>query len=997
MNKRFLSLLMAFALLVSILPIALAEQADALPAVGEALEGFEVIGLDTQLLISAQAVLLKHIKTGAEVYYIRTADINRAFDITFRTPAIDNTGLPHVFEHITISGSSKYPSPNLFFPLVTQTYNTYVNAFTRDTNTSYPLASLSEDQLLAMADVYLDGVFNPLIYQEERLYRREAWRYTLEEKDAPLSITGTVYNEMKGARTQGRMATLELHKSLYPGTRLGNEFGGDPDFIPDMTYQDLLDFHGAYYHPSNALVILYGDLNLERFLALLDGYFTAYERQDISLDIGTVPALSETADVTLPFPVERGSAVDGAVQVDYGFALTGISPEDQVALDIVSSALTHPSSKLVEALRKALPGANVNAGVNASIAVPTFEITVTGINEMDKSTVKELIDAELARVFEEGLDRELLDVIAANLKLQTLMIPDSPFAGLNVAVTLADDWARTGKLDSLNQIMRLLDEMPRLSEEKHFEALISRYLLENPHRAIVTTVPTPGLAERNADAFAQKMAELKASMKDEELDAIIAAGADLQAFSEQEAPAEIVDAVKVLNVQNLPEETETYPVTDETREDGVRVLLGQANVPSIGVATLHLDTSSVPVSDLPYLLIYTNLVGNLSTSTYSRDELSKLLTRYASDFSATPSMQEAPKNVYSPMLTVSWKGFTGEASTALGLVYDALFETQFTEMDVIESIVQRMKNMLRESAIQSPLNVQLLRVVAVFEENDAYNEALNGISAYQALSAIEAQLGENPEQVVEKLLAIQALLKNKKDARVLFVGDAESADEFTDALDGFLDMLPTANAEMGDLSVLPRPSRREALSLDSQVQYNVLYAPLSAIDLAYSGILTPFGLYVYDAYLTPKIRHGIGAYDSIFMVDENDILLASYRDPSVAETYKVFEELPDFVESAEVTQDALDGYIMKAYSSLAMPLGQLNGAMSALRQRLLGREESEVKLQRMREMKTFSPDDFARIAESLRKLVEVGARSTAGSATVIEQNSGLFDGVLSLD
>ena len=200
-----------------------------------------------------------HDRTGAGFVYIANDDTNRVFDLTFLTDTVDNTGLPHVFEHATLDGSRKYPSKSLFFNLSYQTYNTYMNASTFDRMTTYPVASLSEEQLLRYADYYTDSCLYPMIMEDESIFREEAWRYRLENADADLTIEGTVYSEMLGATTLERMAARNAMRTAFPGSIIGNDRGGLPGEIPNMTWEMLRGYHDKYYHPSNMVAFLYGD------------------------------------------------------------------------------------------------------------------------------------------------------------------------------------------------------------------------------------------------------------------------------------------------------------------------------------------------------------------------------------------------------------------------------------------------------------------------------------------------------------------------------------------------------------------------------------------------------------------------------------------------------------------------------------------------------------------------------------------------------------------
>ena len=268
--KKLLSLFLVLAMLagaVSCLGEALpadepdaasAADYEALPAVGDVVEGFEVKEIREFGLIGAQLVYFEHQQTGAKLLYIANDDTNRVFQLTFPTRMTDDKGIPHVFEHGTLSGSTKYPSATLWFNVSRQTYNTYMNAYTTDAMTSYPMASLSEEQLLKLADMYTDMCLNPLIMTDESIFRTEAWRYEMADADADMVYNGTVYSEMLGAWTLDMATLMAANKATFPGASVSYSYGGDPDHIPEMTWEDMKDYHNKYYHPSNCLAVLYG-------------------------------------------------------------------------------------------------------------------------------------------------------------------------------------------------------------------------------------------------------------------------------------------------------------------------------------------------------------------------------------------------------------------------------------------------------------------------------------------------------------------------------------------------------------------------------------------------------------------------------------------------------------------------------------------------------------------------------------------------------------------
>jgi len=333
---------------------------------GGGFPGFTVTETGTVDIIGAETVLYTHDKTGARVMHIANEDAERALRVAFETPALNNKGIPHVFEHICASGSRKYPSPNLFLSAMYQTYNTNMNATTSNSVTSYIYSTMSEDQLLLITDYYLDSVFNPLLYTDELTFQRESWRYELTDADAPLNVNGTVYNEMKGAMTIERAAYLNMLNALYPGSLAANNPGGIPEDILTMTYEDCVNFHQAYYHPSNVLIFLYGDLDPEPFLEIIDNYCNEFGKKNIGIEKDEVEPFAKPLTAVFEYPVEINSEAENNSVIHYAFNLGKLTSLDYASFEILSTVLGNDSSPIRRKLRETLPGASTRVSFRSN-------------------------------------------------------------------------------------------------------------------------------------------------------------------------------------------------------------------------------------------------------------------------------------------------------------------------------------------------------------------------------------------------------------------------------------------------------------------------------------------------------------------------------------------------------------------------------------------------------------------------------------------------------
>ena len=219
----------------------------------EKLTAYEILEKRQIKDLNSEGYLLKHKRTGAHITLLLNDDENKVFYIGFRTPPKDSTGVAHILEHSVLCGSKNFPVKDPFIELAKGSLNTFLNAMTYPDKTVYPVASCNDTDFKNLVHVYLDAVFYPNIYKEEKIFRQEGWHYELENKEDDLKINGVVYNEMKGAfSSPDDVAEREIMNSLYPDITYGLESGGDPEDIPDLTNEEFLSFHQRYYHPSNS-------------------------------------------------------------------------------------------------------------------------------------------------------------------------------------------------------------------------------------------------------------------------------------------------------------------------------------------------------------------------------------------------------------------------------------------------------------------------------------------------------------------------------------------------------------------------------------------------------------------------------------------------------------------------------------------------------------------------------------------------------------------------
>ncbi len=993
--KKLLSLLLALSLLLSLGAAALAEEEKGLPAVGETVEGFTVRELREIPFLGGTAVLFEHERTGARLLYIANSDTERCFALNFATRALDNTGTPHVFEHATLDGSEKYPSASLFFNLSYQTYNTYMNALTGQYETMYPIASLSEAQLLKLADYYTDSCLHPMILEDESIFREEAWRYRLADADAPLSIEGTVYSEMLAAMNINSSAWYNAERAAYPGSTVGNVSGGDPAFIPDLTWEALKSYHERYYHPSNCLGYLYGDFeDYTAFLRLLDTAFAPYERQEFRFDDEGYTPLTEPVEQRVPYAVEAGSNTEKGAEIRYVFVLPGLNqdPDTQLKLIGLYNLLGSDASPLMQKLKKALPG-------GAFYVYPFWQAPDTALvfdagslDPDDAVLFKSTVDETLAELAESGFAPELADSIANSVELDLKLTREGNNIGVNIlqaifgyAMNTDDAFVYFDVVDSLNHIVEW-------NEDGSFRQFIRDRLLDSRTTALVTTYPEAGLREQLDAAETARLAEVKAGMSEEEIAAIVDAS---QAELPEDDSSAMVASLQAVTVDSLPEEVRNYTVTDETGEDGVRRLFAEAEVDGVGMPLLLLDASVLPQEDIPWFALYNDVLGELDTETHTSEELAALTERYLHngmiDLQLIGSFSSSD---YRPYLAATWTARDEDLETGYALVYELLFDTRFDDAEKLLGLIQRTKAALKTTITNSPYEVQLYATLGADYPYYAYQSAYSGLDYYHFLAFLETLMEENPAAVQEKLSALQESLRSRCGAIAAYAGTAAGAEINGAAADAFLARLTDTPIEPQTYVFTP-PALRSALIVDSSVQYNGIVAGYEALGLdGYDAGLSAVVYLINDLYLLPGLRDQYGVYDLINGFTRfSGSYLISYRDPNIDETYAVYEGLPAFLEGLEIDQEKLDGYILSVYSMYAMPDGELQGAVNAITEYLEG-VPADYTQQCMRELKALNPERVKDCAAVYANLLANGYRFTSGGAGAINARAELFDEIL---
>lgn len=953
-------------------------------SVGMQYEGFEVAESLFFQELNTQGFVFRHQRTGASVLYLPNGDPNRVFSMTFRTPAPDDSGVPHVFEHATLGGSEKAPSRSLFFNLAYQTYNTYLNAATYDIMTTYPAASLSEAQLLRYADFFLDSAFHPMLMKDRTLFEREAWRYTLKSKDAPLGLAGTVYSEMQGSYTLESDALQNAYRTLFPGSTFGNYFGGKPEKIPGMTWEQLRQYHDKYYHPSNALFCLYGAIEDPRaFLKLMDQAFQYDRRSDFASDDGYRP-LTEPQKAVFSYPVEQGQT---ASPIFYdGFLLGQPSKQEMAALKLLCILLNEPSSYFQQRLYEAVPSASANCFIEEGGPEAALLFGFNNGSDGDEAVFHRVVTESLKQLSVEGFGQSAIDASLKGVHMERLLRRENQNAGVELLAQLARYWSRYGSFDDF---VTQEKDMTAQANTAALKDVLNRFLLQNNRNAQILTKAEPGLAEKHADEMEKNLREVKASMSPAQIEQLVQSTAALSEPPKEDVPG-LLEKFQAITVETLPKTIKRYDLKEQTDSEGVRHVTVSTEETGMGQPALLLSARGLTQEQLHWYKLYADLMGNLPTTAHSVTELSSLLSQFLYRGEIEADFLPQSDGSMLPFLLCSWLSTPEDQAKGYEVLNELLYQMRFDDVAALKNALSLLRADLEDNLMTQPESFLLRRALASGSPVYAAKEYLYGLPYQDFLQQVELQLQTAPQKVTQQLIQISRFFQNKEGAVSAFAGSPSEAFLHRTVADHFLSGLES-RPRKETAYAFPLTGKDEAYVTHTPVQNNLVYADYKTLGLkGYTGEWEAVCSLVADALLYPLLRDQYGVYSIVHQATREGLFICTDRDPGAENTLALYGRLPELLSGLSVDQKTLNGYILSAHASLMASAGELSGAVNVLRDYLQGHTQEE-RQQHLQELMRLTPETFRQLTAAYKRLAEAGTFYTMGGDDAIRQAAHRFN------
>ncbi|MBR4831212.1 MAG: insulinase family protein [Butyrivibrio sp.] len=878
--------------------------------------------------LNSDSYVLRHKKTGARVALLSNDDENKVFAIGFRTPPKDSTGVAHIIEHTVLCGSRDFPIKDPFVELVKGSLNTFLNAMTFPDKTVYPVASCNDTDFQNLMQVYLDAVFYPNIYKTEKIFRQEGWHYEMEDENSDLTINGVVYNEMKGAFSSGDdVLSREIQNSLYPDTTYGIESGGDPDVIPSLTYEDYLDFHRKYYHPSNSYIYLYGNMDMEEKLDYIDkNYLSAFDRLEVDSEIKTQKAFDAPKEISKPYSVLAEDEIAKNTYLSYNCSVgSTLDKKLYIAFDILDYALcSAPGAPIKKALIDKGIGQDVYSEYDNSIKQPVFSIIAKNADKEQKEDFVATIRQVLEDQVKNGIDKKAL---LAGLSYDEFKYREADFGryptGLLYGLQTFDSWLYDDNLPWINvEANETFAELKKEAEGRYFEDLIQKYLLDNTHRTVVMLEPEPGLTGRKDEELRKELAGKKAAMSKEDIARIVRETKELKEYQDTPDDPEDLKKIPLLKLEDLKKNSEQF-IFEKKSEDGANILFHNIFTNGIDYITFVFVLKNMDSAMLPYAATLKKVLGMLDTEHYSyKDLYNEINIRTGGVSGAISTYTDAadPKK-FKTVFEVSVKVLHDNLSYAFDLVKEILTCSLFDDVKRLTEIFDEQFARMQSDLASAGHQTAAIRAMSYVSPAAMVSDMVSGIGFFRHLEKMNSLIRteEGAKEIIENLRKLTKTIFRTENLLIDVTGTDAEYEGIPRESKKFMESLFTDDYDKSEFVLVPS-KKNEGFKTAGQVQYVCRAGNFASKGLSYDGSLRVLKVMMGYDYLWKNIRVLGGAYGCMSSYAKNgDAAFVTYRDPNLDNSIKVFENAAEYLRNFDEDDRVILQYIIGAISDLDTP------------------------------------------------------------------------------
>jgi len=970
----------------------------------DALKNYELIQQKTLHDLQSEGYLLRHKKSGARVLLMENNDENKVFSIGFRTPPEDSTGVPHILEHSVLCGSKNFPVKDPFVELVKGSLNTFLNAMTYPDKTVYPVASCNDKDFQNLMHVYMDAVFYPNIYQHDEIFRQEGWSYNLESEEDALTYNGVVYNEMKGAFSspEGVLDRVVLN-TLFPDNTYANESGGDPDVIPELTYEQFLDFHRKYYHPSNSYIYLYGDMDMEEKLNWLDEmYLSEFDTLEIDSEIPLQKPFEAVKEVEMNYSISSNESEEDNTYLSYNKVIgTSLDKELYQAFQVLDYALlSAPGAPLKKVLVDAGIGKDIMGSYDNGIYQPIFSVVAKNANPEQKEEFVSVIEDTLAEIVKNGMDKKALE---AGINYHEFRYREADFGnypkGLMYGLQMFDSWLYDEAQPFLHvEATETFAFLKTQVDKGYFEQLIQRYLLDNTHGAIVVVKPEKGRTARLDKELEAKLQNYKNSLSKEEVAQLVAKTHQLVEYQEAEDALEDQEKIPVLKREDISREI--APIYNEVCEfDGIPVIYHEIETNGIGYIDLLFDLSGIPEEMLPYVGILQSILGIIDTENYEYGELFNEINVHTGGIGTSlevyPNVTKVREKEFKATFEIKAKALYDKLPIAFAMMQEILTKSKLDDEKRLKEILSMTKSRLQMRFQTAGHTTAALRALSYLSPLSKLKDMTTGIEYFEVIQRLEENFEEEKDVLIANLQKLTKELFRADNMMISFTAAREGLEGLETQIFELKKCLFTEKVTRIPC-VIHCEKRNEGFKTSSKVQYVARVGNFIDEGKEYTGALQILKVILSYDYLWQNVRVKGGAYGCMSNFSRlGEGYFMSYRDPNLEKTNAIYEGVVEYLKNFSVSERDMTKYIIGTISNIDQPMTpvakgdrSMNLYMNHVSEEMIEKERAEVL--------DATEGDIRALAEIVEAVLKENYFCVIGNEEKIEEQKELFMEVRSI-
>ncbi len=885
------------------------------------MHGFTLVSVSDQEEYKGKGYTFKHDKTGLELFHLHNDDTENLFSFTFKTPASDNKGVAHILEHSVLSGSKKYPVKDPFMALMKGSMNTFLNAMTYPEKTVYPAASPVEKDYFNMMSVYADAVFFPLLKKE--VFHQEGHRLEFDE-DGNLKIVGIVFNEMKGAYSDHDSIVGEWsYRSLFPDTQYHYDSGGEPEAIPDLSYEEFINYHETYYHPSNCKVFLYGDIPSEKQLGFLeDGFLNSFVKKSVDAEIKNQIRWDKPRSLELTSPLTDDENPKGKSTIAVNWLMNDIgNPLDLLSLEVLSDILlSNSGSPLYKAIVDSGLGADISpvSGLETDVRELVFSVGIRGTDPDKKESFEKLLEDELTEIIKKGLLPDIVKGALKRVEFRNREIKGgSPF-GLRLMGKSLRGWLHGYSPETTLEFSRWMEKLKgKVSvDSKYFEKLIQQIFINNKHRVTVVVRPDVTYTRKQEETLDLRVKEILSTMDAGEEAIVREENKALRLF--QDTPDTEADTAKIpsLSLEDLPVDI-TYINTTVSQIGCIPVYSHDLFTNGIDYVDCSFYILGLGKEEQMYLPLFSKMITAASLLDIPYDELARILTLITGGFGSflETSVIHPERKILKDLVFFRVKFLESDYKRAIDIVFRMFRESLLSEEKRLKDVLIEMKNDYLAAVIPSGNAFASLRAGSRLSETLRREEQWRGIEQLLFLSKISEDTGSDSLKnigIILEGIRAKVLISNKLSVNITASGT--EVIKLHNYLEEILAVFPVGDASGAapEIGIGPELSEQEALIIPSPVSYVAQAFRSSLIESREYGPEILLSHILRTDYLWENVRMKGGAYGASASANgmEGIFSFSSYRDPNIEKTIDAFRKGLELLSNEAVTKDILEKAII---------------------------------------------------------------------------------------